>query len=84
VGRNGLESYCFLFTHQPQNARLAAFCRAQNGFEIARLDLKFRQGGDLLDGKEQSGRTFRWLDMADDEAIVAAARQKVGLPMNEN
>ena len=77
VSRTGLKGYCFLFTHQPKSERLDAFCRTMNGFEIARLDLKFRQSGDLLDGKVQSGMRFRWLDLAEDEEIVAAVKNRL-------
>ncbi|WP_456451555.1 ATP-dependent DNA helicase RecG, partial [Hydrogenimonas sp.] len=35
VSRTGLKGYCFLFTHQPQSERLAAFAKTTNGFEIA-------------------------------------------------
>ena len=76
VSRTGLKGYCFLFTHDTRNERLAAFCETTNGFEIARLDLKFRKAGDLLNGKAQSGKTFRWLDLADDEEIITEARKK--------
>ncbi len=75
VSRTGLKGYCFLFTRDTKSERLRAFCETTNGFEIARLDLKFRKSGDLLDGKVQSGRAFRWLDMAEDEAIVKEAKE---------
>ena len=78
VSRTGLKGYCFLFTHQPKSERLEAFCRTTDGFEIARLDLKFRQSGDLLDGKVQSGMRFRWLDLAEDEEIVAEVSERIG------
>ncbi|WP_353661171.1 ATP-dependent DNA helicase RecG [Hydrogenimonas sp. SS33] len=78
VSRTGLKGYCFLFTNDPKNARLKAFCQTKNGFEIARLDLKFRQSGDLLDGRAQSGKAFRWLDMAEDEGIVQAVAARFG------
>jgi len=76
VSRTGLKGYCFLFTHRPESERLAAFARTDNGFEIARLDLKFRASGDMLSGRVQSGKTFRWLDMAEDEEIVKEAKRK--------
>ncbi|WP_236579194.1 ATP-dependent DNA helicase RecG [Hydrogenimonas urashimensis] len=76
VSRTGLKGYCFLFTYDENNERLAAFAKTTNGFEIARLDLKFRKSGDLLDGKAQSGKAFRWLDVAEDEEIVKAAIKK--------
>ncbi|WP_300368855.1 ATP-dependent DNA helicase RecG [Hydrogenimonas sp.] len=76
VSRTGLKGYCFLFTHDTDNERLKAFARTTNGFEIARLDLKFRKSGDLLDGKVQSGEAFKWLDMAEDEEIVREAKRR--------
>ncbi len=78
VGRTGLKSYCFLFTNTPDNDRLKAFVRTKDGFEIARLDLKFRRSGDILGGKIQSGKEFLWLNMAEDEAIVKRAKEAAG------
>ncbi len=75
VSRTGLKGYCFLFTHQVKSERLSAFAKSKNGFEIARLDLKFRKAGDLLEGSVQSGKSFLWLDMAEDESIVAEAKE---------
>ncbi|MDX1295917.1 MAG: ATP-dependent DNA helicase RecG [Sulfurimonadaceae bacterium] len=70
VSRTGLKGYCYLFTHQKTTERIDAFATTDNGFDIAALDLKFRQSGDLLTGKNQSGKKFMWVDMAEDEAIV--------------
>ncbi|BBG65112.1 ATP-dependent DNA helicase RecG [Hydrogenimonas sp.] len=75
VGRTGLKSYCFLFTNDTGNERLKAFVKTKSGFEIAKLDLKFRKSGDILGGKIQSGREFKWLDMAEDEEIVEMAKE---------
>ncbi len=77
VGRNGLKSWCYLFSNTRENFRLEQFCRTTNGFDIARLDLKFRDSGDILDGTIQSGQRFKWLDMAEDEEIVSYAKQRV-------
>ena len=70
VSRTGLKGYCFLFTHQKSTERIESFATTDNGFDIAALDLKFRQSGDLLTGRNQSGKKFIWADMAEDEAIV--------------
>jgi len=78
VGRNGLESWCYLFSNTPDNERLKQFSVTTNGFEIAKLDLKFRDSGDILDGTIQSGQKFRWLDMGEDEDVVAYAKERVG------
>ncbi|MEA3455094.1 MAG: ATP-dependent DNA helicase RecG [Campylobacterota bacterium] len=77
VGRLGLESCCYLFTRNEKSERLNAFTKTDNGFDIAKLDLKFRDGGDILDGTMQSGQKFKWLDMGEDEVIVDTARLRV-------
>ena len=77
VGRNGLESWCFLYTQAQSSERLERFCETTSGFEIARLDLLYRDSGDILDGTIQSGQKFRWLDLAEDEEIVAKAKERL-------
>ena len=77
VGRLGLESWCYLFTKNEKSERLKAFTKTDNGFDIAKLDLKYRDGGDILDGTIQSGQKFKWLDMGGDEHIVAEASARV-------
>ncbi|KIM11405.1 MAG: hypothetical protein KU37_07220 [Sulfuricurvum sp. PC08-66] len=74
VSRTGLQGYCYLYTHMTKSARLEEFSTLTNGFEVARLDLKYRSSGDVIDGKRQSGAKFRWFDEAEDEAIAAQAR----------
>jgi ATP-dependent DNA helicase RecG len=77
VGRLGLKSYCYLFTNNKKNSRLESFTQTESGFEIARLDLKFRNSGDIVDGTVQSGMQFKWLDLADDEHIVHVAKERL-------
>src|SRR5205807_4234489 len=56
VGRGGDESYCILLGDvSPEVAeRLSVFTRTDDGFEIAREDLRLRGMGDLF-GERQSG-----------------------------
>jgi ATP-dependent DNA helicase RecG len=77
VGRNGLKSYCYLYSNTTQNFRLEQFTKTTNGFDIAKLDLKFRDSGDILDGTIQSGQRFKWLDMAEDEDVINCAKVRV-------
>ena len=77
VGRLGLKSYCYLFTNEKKNSRLESFTQTQSGFEIARLDLKFRNSGDIVDGTVQSGMQFKFLDLAEDEHIIKVAKSRV-------
>jgi len=79
VGRYGIESYCYLYTNaKTPPKRLIEFSKILDGFEIARLDLKYRNSGDLLDGTIQSGKAFRWLDLSEDEEIIIEAKNRVG------
>jgi len=77
VGRNGLKSWCYLYSNFKASERLTKFTQTTNGFDIARLDLKFRDSGDILDGTIQSGQKFKWLDMGEDEEIVQRAKNRV-------
>ncbi len=77
VGRNGLKSWCYLYSNSVKNFRLERFTQTTNGFDIAKLDLKFRDSGDILDGTIQSGQKFKWLDMGEDEEVVAVAKSRL-------
>ncbi len=77
VGRNGLKSWCYLYSNFKASERLTQFTQTTNGFDIAKLDLKFRDSGDILDGTIQSGQRFKWLDMGEDEEVVMRAKNRV-------
>jgi len=77
VGRNGLKSWCYLYSNLKQSSRLLAFTKTTNGFDIAKLDLKFRDSGDIIDGTIQSGQKFKYLDMSEDEEVVSRAKQRL-------
>ncbi|CAA6821611.1 MAG: ATP-dependent DNA helicase RecG (EC [uncultured Sulfurovum sp.] len=77
VGRLGLKSWCYLFTKNKNNERLKSFSQTMSGFEIAKLDLQFRNSGDILDGTIQSGLQFKWLNLGEDEHIVKVAKERV-------
>ena len=79
VSRTGIKGYCYLFTKTEKNERLDMFCKTISGFDIAKIDLKFRKGGDMIDGKVQSGAQFRWLDMAEDEDIIKKVKERIDL-----
>jgi len=77
VGRNGLKSWCYLYSNTENNFRLERFTQTSNGFDIAKLDLQFRNSGDILDGSIQSGKKFKWLDMGEDESVIAQAKNRL-------
>jgi ATP-dependent DNA helicase RecG len=77
VGRGAEESHCILVGGggPDSQARLAIFAGTDDGFEIARADLRLRGMGDLF-GERQSGLPmFRVADPLRDEALTARARE---------
>jgi ATP-dependent DNA helicase RecG len=76
VGRGAEASYCILLGDvSPDVAqRLSVFTGTEDGFEIARADLRLRGMGDLF-GERQSGvPTFRIADPIRDETLNEQAR----------
>jgi len=76
VGRGAEESFCILLGDQGAESRerLRHVVDTEDGFEIARADLRLRGMGDLF-GKQQSGLpTFRIADPVRDEELSEMAR----------
>ena len=76
VGRGAEASYCILLGDFGPDAgeRLGIFAATEDGFEIARADLRIRGMGNLF-GQEQSGEaTFRIADPIRDEVLNVEAR----------
>ena len=78
VGRSIYQSYCFLFTDNDSEktlTRLEAVVKYNNGFELAKVDLKFRGPGQVY-GVEQKG--FPELKMASlfDYGLMKLAREQ--------
>lgn len=78
MGRGGDESWCILVTEPGEMAaeRLEVFSRTEDGFEIAKADLRIRGQGELF-GSQQHGRdpVLRYADLMRDEDLLLEARQ---------
>ena len=78
VGRGADASYCILLGDVGDESaeRLSIFTSTEDGFEIARQDLRLRGMGDLF-GQRQSGEAaFRIADPLRDEALNLLARDE--------
>jgi ATP-dependent DNA helicase RecG len=78
VGRGAEDSYCILLGDVSPDAaeRLRVFVGTEDGFEIARADLRLRGMGDLF-GERQSGvPTFTVADPLQDEELNLLAQQE--------
>ena len=76
VGRGAEASYCILLGDVSPDAaeRLHMFAGTEDGFEIARADLRLRGMGDLFGERQHGVPMFRFADPMRDEALALTAR----------
>jgi ATP-dependent DNA helicase RecG len=76
VGRGSEESYCILLGDAGPEAadRLHLFASTEDGFEIARADLRLRGMGDLFGAQQSGTASFRVADPLRDEELNERAR----------
>jgi ATP-dependent DNA helicase RecG len=79
VGRGKLAGFCGVLAHDallpPARARLEAFVKTADGFQLAEMDFELRGPGDLF-GTEQHGLPpLRVADLRRDRAVLEEARE---------
>ena len=78
VGRGSAKSYCILTTHNRNVQtiqRLKAFCKTNDGFQIAQEDLKLRGPGDFFGSRQSGLPAFRMGNLGTDLATLQQAQQ---------
>ena len=80
IGRGAAQSYCVLMTGgrvSPEaEERLDAMVRAQDGFEIAELDLQQRGPGEFFGTKQAGMPNFRVANLLRDRDVLELARKQ--------
>jgi ATP-dependent DNA helicase RecG len=81
VGRGEARSQCLLIAHFAKaggeaRERLKTMVRTQDGFEIARADLRIRGPGEMLGTRQAGQPIFDVADLYRDEAILDEAREE--------
>jgi len=76
VSRNGENGYCFLYSNTP-SSRLEQFSKLKNGFDVAELDLQYRESGDIINGVKQSGKIFNFINLSKDADIIKNAKNNL-------
>ncbi len=79
VGRGAVESSCVLLYRPPLSEqarqRLDALRRTNDGFEIARIDLKLRGPGEVLGTRQTGMLQFRIADVLRDQDLLPAVQR---------
>ena len=73
VGRNDLQSYCFLISNK-DNARLKVMEDSNDGFYISEKDFELRGHGDLFGTRQHGDMCFKIANLKNDYDILVQAK----------
>jgi len=77
VGRGAVQSWCIAFHSADETPpRLRAFAASNDGFRLAREDLKLRGQGDLFGAQQHGAPELRFADLERDADLLEQARKK--------
>jgi ATP-dependent DNA helicase RecG len=80
VGRGTLSGFCSLLASESASAearaRLEAFVKTADGFELAEMDFELRGPGDLFGTQQHGLPPLRIADLRHDRAVLQEARQE--------
>jgi ATP-dependent DNA helicase RecG len=76
VGRGAAESHCILIGEPGEDAgeRLKIFRDTNDGFAVARADLRIRGQGDFFGARQHGSPEFRFADLLEDEELLVQAQ----------
>ena len=73
VGRNSLESYCYLISDK-ESERLKVLEESNDGFYVSEKDLELRGEGDLFGIRQSGVKTFKIANLKNDLKIMLQAK----------
>ena len=76
VGRNNLQSYCYLISDKDKK-RLKIMEETTDGYKISEADFKLRGQGDLFGNRQSGALSFRLSDVRKDYDLLVKVRDDV-------